>query len=60
MLLAKYIKYSTNYRYAYGMLKKGGEICDTLVKIGRRARHYMHTRGIRAFGTALALLVANA
>ena len=26
MMLAKYIKYSTDYRYAFGMLKKGGEI----------------------------------
>ena len=40
MMLAKYIKYSTDYRYTFGMLKKGGEICDTPVQIGRRARHY--------------------
>ena len=42
MMLAKYIKYSMDYRYAFGMLKKGGEICDTPVQIGRRARHFMH------------------
>ena len=40
MMLAKYIKYSTDYRYAYGMLKKGGEIRNTPVQIGRRAHHY--------------------
>ena len=40
MMLAKYIKYSTDYRYAFGMLKKGGEIRDTPVQIGRRARHF--------------------
>src|SRR6201996_2923266 len=40
MILAKYIKYSTDYRYAYSMLKKGGEVRDLPVKVGRRARHY--------------------
>src|ERR1700761_7946248 len=40
MILAKYIKYSTDYRYAYGMLKKGGEVHDLPVKVGRRACHY--------------------
>ena len=37
MVLAKYIKYSTDYRYAYGMLKKDREVRDTPVQIGRRA-----------------------
>ena len=40
MVLAKYIKYSTDYRYAYGMMKKGGEVRDLPVQIGRRAWHY--------------------
>src|ERR1700761_6719743 len=40
MILAKYIKYSTNYHYTYSMLKKGGEVCNIPIKVGRRTRHY--------------------
>ena len=42
MILAKFLKYSTDYQYAYGMLKKGGEVCNTPVQVGRRAHSYMH------------------
>ena len=39
MVLAKYIKYSTNHKYAYRMIKKG-EVCNVPVQVGRRVHHY--------------------